>query len=157
MTSNNIFHSGNLAMNNEHIKLLKLGSERGKRYHNIQLPSCFIPCLLFCSFSSESRRKYFQALPIVVWKFSSICSRKKAGTYPVVWAGPGLLAAHFTPFFVGLVHTLGRSIAPATEGCLSSVGGDGECWVMLYTILCRSLTLCFWPDSEPTKLLHHTK
>jgi hypothetical protein len=26
-----------------------------------------------------------------------------------------------------------------------------------YTIFCRSFTLCFWPDSEPTKLLHHPK
>jgi hypothetical protein len=33
----------------------------------------------------------------------------------------------------------------------------GGCWVVLETIFCRSLTLCFWPDSEPTKLLHHRK
>ncbi len=25
------------------------------------------------------------------------------------------------------------------------------------TIFCRSFTLCFWPGSEPTKLLHHPK
>ncbi len=31
------------------------------------------------------------------------------------------------------------------------------CWVLLETIFCRSLTLCIWPDSEPTKLLHHPK
>jgi hypothetical protein len=29
--------------------------------------------------------------------------------------------------------------------------------VLLETIFCRSLTLCIWPDSEPTKLLHHPK
>jgi hypothetical protein len=37
------------------------------------------------------------------------------------------------------------------------LGGGGRCWVVLGTIFCRSLTLCFWPDSEPTKLLHHPK
>ncbi len=31
--------------------------------------------------------------------------------------------------------------------CRQCVG----CWVVLETIFCRSLTLCFWPDSEPTK------
>ncbi len=35
-------------------------------------------------------------------------------------------------------------------------GGEG-CWNVLWTIFCRSFTLCFWPDSEPTKLLHHPK
>jgi hypothetical protein len=30
-------------------------------------------------------------------------------------------------------------------------GGRG-CWVLLETIFRRSLTLCIWPDSEPTKL-----
>jgi hypothetical protein len=28
---------------------------------------------------------------------------------------------------------------------------------LLETIFCRSFTLCFWPDSEPTKLLDHPK
>ncbi len=31
----------------------------------------------------------------------------------------------------------------------------GGCWNVLWTIFCRSFTLCFWPDSEPIKLLHH--
>ncbi len=31
--------------------------------------------------------------------------------------------------------------------------GVGGCWVLLETILCRSLALCIWTDSEPTKLL----
>ena len=31
------------------------------------------------------------------------------------------------------------------------------CWVLLETIFCRSLKLCIWPDSEPTKLLDHCK
>jgi hypothetical protein len=35
--------------------------------------------------------------------------------------------------------------------------GGGGCWNVLWTIFCRSFTLCFWPDSEPTKLLHHPK
>jgi hypothetical protein len=30
-------------------------------------------------------------------------------------------------------------------------------WVLLETIFCRSLTLCIWPDSEPTKLPDHPK
>jgi hypothetical protein len=36
-------------------------------------------------------------------------------------------------------------------------GGGGGCWVLLETLFCRSLTLCIWPDSEPTKLLDHPK
>ncbi len=35
--------------------------------------------------------------------------------------------------------------------------GVGGCWVLLETIFCRSLTLCNWPDSEPTELLDHPK
>ncbi len=34
-------------------------------------------------------------------------------------------------------------------------GGGG--WIVLQTIFCRNFTLCFWPDSKPTKLLHHPK
>ncbi len=34
---------------------------------------------------------------------------------------------------------------------------SGGCWVLLETIFCRNLTLCLWPDSEPTKLLNHSK
>ncbi len=30
--------------------------------------------------------------------------------------------------------------------------GFGGCWVVLETIFCRSLTLCIWPDTEPTKI-----
>ncbi len=37
------------------------------------------------------------------------------------------------------------------------LGGGEGCWVLLETIFCRSLTLCIWPDSEPTKLLDHPK
>ncbi len=37
------------------------------------------------------------------------------------------------------------------------LGGGGGCRVVLETKICRSLTLCFWPDSEPTKLLYHLK
>jgi hypothetical protein len=36
-------------------------------------------------------------------------------------------------------------------------GGGGGCWVLLETMFCRSLTLCIWPESEPTKLLDHPK
>ncbi len=36
-------------------------------------------------------------------------------------------------------------------------GGGGGCWIAMKTIFCRSFTLCFWPDSEPTKLLHLPK
>ncbi len=35
------------------------------------------------------------------------------------------------------------------------LGGGGGCWILLETIFYRSLTLCTWPDSEPTKLLDH--
>ncbi len=34
-------------------------------------------------------------------------------------------------------------------------GGGGGCWIVLQTIFCGSFTLCFWPDTEPTTLLHH--
>ncbi len=33
--------------------------------------------------------------------------------------------------------------------------GGGGCWNVLWNIFCRSFPLCFWPDSEPTKLLYH--
>ena len=35
-----------------------------------------------------------------------------------------------------------------------TVWGVGGCWNLVWTIFCRSFTLCFWTDSEPTKLLH---
>jgi hypothetical protein len=38
-----------------------------------------------------------------------------------------------------------------------TVWGVRGCWNVLWTIFCRSFTLCFWPDSEPTKLLHNPK
>jgi hypothetical protein len=42
--------------------------------------------------------------------------------------------------------------------CTDSVWlGEGGCWVVLETLFSRSYTLCFWPDSEPTKLLDHPK
>ncbi len=37
------------------------------------------------------------------------------------------------------------------------VGGGVLSCVVLETIFFRSLTLSFWPDSEPTKLLYHPK
>ncbi len=39
---------------------------------------------------------------------------------------------------------------------LESRGGGGY-WVVLETVFCRSLTLCFWSDSEPRKLHYHPK
>ncbi len=36
--------------------------------------------------------------------------------------------------------------------CDCGGGGVGGCWNVLWTM---SFTLCFWQDSEPTKLLHH--
>jgi hypothetical protein len=57
-----------------------------------------------------------QRIPICRLEIFEHLFKQKVGTYPVVWTGPGLLAAHFTPIFVGLVYALGRSIAPATEG-----------------------------------------
>jgi hypothetical protein len=42
--------------------------------------------------------------------------------------------------------------------CVAGMGRWGEgCWVLLETIFFRSLTLCIWPDWEPTKLLDHSK
>ncbi len=38
-----------------------------------------------------------------------------------------------------------------------SWGGGRGCWVVLETKFCWSLTLCIWPDSEPTKLLDQPK
>ncbi len=36
---------------------------------------------------------------------------------------------------------------------LPCVGGGEECWVLSEAIFCRSLTICIWPDSEPTKFI----
>ncbi len=41
--------------------------------------------------------------------------------------------------------------------CVAGRGWGEGCWVVMETIFCRSLTLGFWLDSEPTKLLHHPK
>ncbi len=35
--------------------------------------------------------------------------------------------------------------------------GGIDCWILLETIFCRSLTLCIWSDTEPTKWLNHPK
>ncbi len=44
---------------------------------------------------------------------------------------------------------------PCVKYSIQFVAGRG--WGMLKTIFCRSLILCIWPDSEPTKLLDHHK
>ncbi len=41
--------------------------------------------------------------------------------------------------------------------CDCGGGGGGGKWNVLWTVFCRSFTLCFWSDSEHTKLLHHPK
>ncbi len=58
--------------------------------------------------------------------------------------------------------SLTSSVLPPSQctvylGSVVTVGGGGGCWNVLWTIFSRSFTLCFWPDSEPTKLLHHPK
>jgi hypothetical protein len=50
------------------------------------------------------------------------------------------------------LHTVNVPYIQTVCGC-----GGGGCWVVLWTTFCRCLTLCFWPDLEPTKLLHHPK
>ncbi len=52
-------------------------------------------------------------------------------------------------------------LSPPPSLCQSTVyvweGVAGGRWVQLETILCRTLALCIWPDSEPIKLLDHPK
>ncbi len=46
---------------------------------------------------------------------------------------------------------------PSIAFSLVQPQSNGGCWVLLETFFWRSLTLCIWPDSEPTKLLDHPK
>ncbi len=66
----------------------------------------------------------------------------------------------FRPSFVNCCPHLSGSIlppVPMSECSIYRKCGGGGCWVLLETIFCRSLTLCIWPDSEPTKFLDHSK
>jgi hypothetical protein len=55
------------------------------------------------------------------------------------------LSPHLPPF-------LCQSTVYMYRECVTGRGWG--CWVLLKTIFCSSFTLCIWPDSEPTKLLH---
>jgi hypothetical protein len=59
---------------------------------------------------------------------------------------------YFRPSFVNYCPSNLLSGSPPPVCGWAGVSG---CWVVLETIFCRSLTLCFLPDSESTKLLHH--
>ncbi len=44
----------------------------------------------------------------------------------------------------------GSTLPPFPDSVWLGGGGGVDCWVLLETIFCRSLTFYIWPDSEPT-------
>ncbi len=96
-------------------------------------------------------RLYWCLIEFIVWRNSESC-----------W--------YFRPSFVNYcpANLLSGSPPPpiplsqsqSTIYCTQTVcgfEGIGGCWVVLEAIFCRSLTVCFWPDSEATKFLDHPK
>ncbi len=71
---------------------------------------------------------------------------------------------YFRPSFVNCCLSNLSFLSPPSLPCVKvqyiqtvCVWVVGRCWVLLETVFCRSWTLCFWPDSEPTKLLDRPK
>ncbi len=66
---------------------------------------------------------------------------------------------NFCPYYLLQLHLPHTSPSSQSQSIVwtDSVRGGGRCWVVLDTIFCRSLTPCFWSDSESTKLQHHPK
>ncbi len=58
-------------------------------------------------------------------------------------------------WFIASMTPLGFEYVDPQVSINTMLGGV-EMYI-LWTILCRSFTLCFWPDSEPTKFLHHPR
>ncbi len=94
--------------------------------------------------------------------------------YRVEWSGVEIQSAclYFVPSFVNYcpsnllqsqrtvhiynIHTLYRQCVAGAGGVGGGGGMDGGgrgFWVVLKTIFCRSLTLCFWPGSQTDKHL----
>ncbi len=68
---------------------------------------------------------------------------------PALWTVATLLSG-------STLHPLGLPLPVSKYSIYTDIvwlGGGGRCWVLLETIFRRSLTLCIWPDPEPTKLV----
>jgi hypothetical protein len=117
-------------------------------------PRCFLHGLINYKDTKSKFRLHLCLIEFINWRYSQSC-----------W--------YFRPSFVKYCpcNLLSGSPPPVPPSPFpkskyniyrQSVSGKGwwkggGCWVVLETIFCRSLTLCFWPDSEPTKLLYHPK
>ncbi len=69
----------------------------------------------------------------------------------------GTILTYCCPFTVPSLWPPPPSPVPNVHYSVWLWVGGGGVWNVLCTIFCRSFTLCFWPDSEPAKLLHHPK
>ncbi len=80
------------------------------------------------------------------WRY---CTDTHVGIFdPALWTIPPLT------FSLVQISPVSKYSILQTVCGWDGVGGVESCWG---PYICRSLTLFFWPDSEPTKLQHHPK
>ncbi len=137
------------------------GSRRAKKDHQDRKKKEFH--VLKCwEFSIEDRRhgliNYKETKPNVVFTF--VYSVSHVGIFdPALWTTR--IALTFS-----LVHLKPPPLFPKSTyskytQCVARMGWVGGGGVLKCVgawrqyILCRKLTLCFWPDFEPTKLIYH--
>jgi hypothetical protein len=84
-------------------------------------------------------RFYWCLIEIINWRYSSVI---------LVFS---IQLCEQLPLWPSLLFT-----SPLPKSKYGTLDTDNV-WVVLETIFCRSLTLCIWPDSEPTKWTYHPK
>jgi hypothetical protein len=97
-------------------------------------------------------RRHWCLIEFIDWRYSQSCWYFR----PLLWIVASLPS--LWPVLPSPLPKVNVQYIQTVCVCRGGGGGGGllSC-VIDHTVFCRSLTLWFGPDSEPTKLLHHPK